>query len=255
MTQRYKITISYDGTNYAGWQLQKTHPTVQSKMEEAILERTGETVRVHSSGRTDTGVHARGQVAHFDLEKGIPAIDLRPGLLAYLPEDIRVEQIEETGQAFHARFSSIGKQYRFRIWNDRVMRAYLRKYRAHVPCPLDLDAMRQAAGDLVGTHDFTAYSSNPKRPVESNVRTLHKLDIEGDGPEVLITAEGSGFLYKMVRSLAGFLIQVGRGEEPASEAAVILESKVRTARVPTAHPQGLYLWEVYYPDTIDDAAV
>lgn len=255
MTQRYKMTVSYDGTNYAGWQFQKTHPTIQCELERAILERTGETVRVHSSGRTDAGVHARGQVAHFDLETRIEARYLQPGVLAFLPADVRVEAIEEVDREFHARFSSIGKQYRFRIWNDVVMRAYLRHFRAHVKRPLDLGAMRQAAADLAGTHDFTAYSSNPNRPVETNVRTLRKLEIQGNGPEVLIVAEGNGFLYKMVRSLAGFLIQVGLGEEPASEAAVILESKQRTARVPTAHPQGLYLWQVYYSDKNDDATV
>ena len=247
MTQRYKMVLSYDGTEYAGWQVQQTSPTVQATLEKAVAGRTGESPRVLGSGRTDARVHARGQVAHFDLENPIPAPDLIPGINAYLPKDVRVESVEEAAPDFHSQRSAIGKQYRYCIWNAPVMRAYLRNYRTHVAHELDFDAMRDAASRLVGTHDFTAYSANPNRPMKTNVRDLHRLDLEVDGPELCITAEGGGFLYKMVRSLAGFLIQVGKGVEPASEATVILEAKLRTTRVPTAHPQGLYLWEVYYP--------
>ena len=246
MTQRYKMTLSYDGTAYAGWQVQPGRPTVQAAVELAVLGRTGESQRVCASGRTDTGVHARAQVTHFDLERPIDANHLVPGLLAYLPPDIRVEAIEEAESDFHAQRSTVGKQYRYRIWNARVMRAYYRNYRAHVAKELNIDAMNEAAASLVGTHDFLSYSSNPNRPMESTVRTIRTLVVTRKGPDTLIVVEGSGFLYKMVRSLAGFLIRVGQGDEAPEEAKKILEAKERTARVPTAHPQGLYLWEVYY---------
>jgi len=147
---------------------------------------------------------------------------------------------------FHARRSAVGKEYRYLIWNGKVMPPFLYRYRAHIRRPLDLEAMRQAAGLLTGKHDFAAFTANPNRIVESTVRTLSILAVREKGNEVAIIACGDGFLYRMVRSLAGFLIRVGQGELAPSEAENILEQKKRTAVVPTAPPQGLFLWRVNY---------
>ncbi len=150
------------------------------------------------------------------------------------------------GLRFHARRSAAAKEYRYFIWNADILPPVLRHYRTHVRQPLDVEAMQAAAVLLEGRHDFAAFSANPNRPVESTVRELYRLQVRRRGAEIVIIARADGFLYKMVRSLAGFLIQVGAGAVPAREADAILRSRERTARVPTAPPQGLFLWRVFY---------
>jgi tRNA pseudouridine38-40 synthase len=243
---RYKIVVSYDGTDYAGWQVQPNGVTVQEKIESAIFQLAGEHVKVHGSGRTDQGVHARGQVAHFDLCRELPLKAIERGLNSLLPVDIRIMKAQRVAPDFHARKSAKGKEYRYFIWNGRTMPPYLRNYRAHVKSKLDLGAMREAAKLLAGAHDFTAFSANPGRIIESNVRQVTSVKISKAGHDIVISAKGEGFLYKMVRSLAGFLIRVGEGAIPASEVPAIIASKTRTARVPTAPAQGLFLWNVNY---------
>jgi len=243
---RYKMTISYDGTAYAGWQVQPNGPTIQAHLEKGIHKITGETVKVHGSGRTDQGVHARGQVAHFDLENPFNVASLRKALNALLPGDIRILRVEKTGPSFHARRDAASKEYRYFIWNSGIMPPFLRLYRAHIRKKLDVRAMQSAASMLVGKHDFASFTSNPNTKVDSTVRKLTKLEITKRGSEIVISAVGEGFLYKMVRSLAGFLIRVGDGSVRPEEARAILRSQQRTARVPTAHPQGLFLWHVDY---------
>jgi tRNA pseudouridine38-40 synthase len=244
--QRYKITVSYDGSAYAGWQLQPHHTTVQQQLESAILKLAGETTKVHGSGRTDQGVHARKQVAHFDLSKMLQTSSLRKGLNALLPDDIRILRTEKIDQSFHARKSALSKEYRYFIWNAEIMPPFQRKYMTQIAAPLDISAMKTAASCLVGKHDFAAFSANPNRVVNSTVRSLRELHIRKKGNEIVITAVADGFLYKMVRSLAGFLIRVGEGKLPPSEAKSILSSRERTATVPTAPSQGLFLWNVTY---------
>ena len=244
--QRYKMLLGYDGSACWGWQAQPEHRTVQGELERALKELTGETRRIHCSGRTDRGVHAREQVAHFDLEKPVVLRKLLLGFNALLQEDIRVFAIRKASPEFHARHDAVGKEYRYFIWNGPVMPPWLRSYRTLVRAPLDVKAMSDAAARLTGRHDFAAFSANPNREIDGTVRHLRELKVSRRGREVAIVARGDGFLYKMVRSLAGFLVRVGAGELPPEAARFILESKNRTARVPTAAPQGLFLWRVFY---------
>ena len=162
-----------------------------------------------------------------------------------MPVDIRILRAQPVGAAFHARRSAARKEYRYCIWNGGVISPFLRLYRTHVRTPLDVRAMRQAAALLVGRHDFAAFTANPNREVESTRRHVMKLTVSRKGREIMIRAQSDGFLYKMVRSLAGFLIRVGAGAVPPEEALRILHSKIRTARVPTAPPLGRFLWRVW----------
>jgi tRNA pseudouridine38-40 synthase len=244
--RRFRITVAYDGTDFAGWQVQPNGMTVQESLETALLQLTGENVKVHGSGRTDQGVHARGQVAHFDIEKSFATTALHRGLNALLPKSIRVLRVNRAKPDFHARKQATGKEYRYLIWNADVMPPTERYDHVHISQPLDIDAMRSAAQLLEGRHDFAAFTANPNRVVESTVRHLYSLEVKKRGSEIVIVAKGEGFLYKMVRSLAGWLLRVGRGEVPFRQTSEILESRERTARVPTATPQGLFLWKVSY---------
>jgi tRNA pseudouridine38-40 synthase len=243
---RYRMTVAYDGTEYAGWQTQPSHRTVQGALERVLTELTGETERIQCSGRTDAGVHAREQVAHFDLLKPVVLRKLMIGFNALLDGDIRVLSLQRAKADFHARFSATGKEYRYFIWNGEVMPPFLRNVRVPVRAPLDIAAMNAAAKRLVGNHDFAAFSANPHYEREGTVRHVRELKVLRRGRDITIVARGDGFLYRMVRSLAGFLIRVGAGDLKPEAAAEILTSKVRTARVPTAAPQGLFLWRVHY---------
>ncbi len=243
---RHKLTLAYDGSAYAGWQVQPGQPTIQGELETALAKLAGGPVKVHGSGRTDQGVHAAAQVAHIDLPRAWPRRDLRRTLNALLPPDIRILGTAQVSGDFHARRSAASKEYRYLIWNDDIMPPFLRRYRTHIRAPLDAHAMRMAAAGLVGRHDFAAFTANPNREVESTIRRLTRLAVRRRGKEITIIAQGEGFLYKMVRSLAGLLIRVGSGAVPPSAAKGILRSRVRTARVPTAPPDGLFLWRVRY---------
>jgi tRNA pseudouridine38-40 synthase len=245
-TVRWRIVVAYDGTAYAGWQVQPEHVTVQSRIEEALTRLTGETIKIHGSGRTDQGVHARGQVAHFDLRKRLTGEAIRKALNAFLPADIRILRVARARPDFHARRNATQKEYRYFIWNADVREPSRRLYTAHVRRPLDVAAMRAAAALLEGRHDFAAFTANPNRVVESTVREVRYLTVSKAGPLITVRAASDGFLYKMVRSLCGLLIRVGEGAAEPGEARVILESRLRTARVPTAPPEGLFLWRVWY---------
>jgi len=244
--QRYRIDIAYDGTAYAGWQIQPNGVTIQEKLEQALFELTRHRTKVHGSGRTDQGVHARKQVAHFDLAEDRDPKALARGLNALLPGDIRVSRPVRVDSSFHARRSAVSKEYRYFIWNGENVPPFLRLYRRRVSKRLDVAAMQKAAQTLRGRHDFASFTANPNRPVESTIRTLHELRVTRRGSEITIAAVGEGFLYKMVRSLAGFLTRVGEGAVSPSETAQILSSRRRTARVETAPPEGLFLWNVTY---------
>jgi tRNA pseudouridine38-40 synthase len=243
---RVRMDIAYDGSEFSGWQRQTGHRTVQEDLESAISRVAGEQVVVFGSGRTDAGVHARGQVAHIDLQDGCDLVRLMRGVNAVLARDVRVMRMSRARPEFHAQFSAMAKEYRYFIWNGAVMPPLDRRTRAHVRDPLDVAAMRKAALMLVGRHDFAAFTANPNREVETTVRELLRLEVHKRGSLIEIRALGRGFLYKMVRSLAGFLIRVGQGAEKPETASSILGSRLRTARVPTAAPQGLFLWKVFY---------
>ncbi len=244
---RYRVDCAYDGSDFSGWQVQPRRVTIQGEFERVLRELTQETIRVEASGRTDAGVHARGQVAHFECaSRAMTPKQLMRALNALLPEAIRVLKVRAVSPEFHARFSATGKEYRYFIHNAPVLLPDIRRYRVWVREPLDVQAMQMAARHLEGEHDFAAFAANPNRELEGTRRHVQLLTVRKQGSEIMIQAKGNGFLYKMVRSLAGFLIRVGRGEVDPDTAAAILKSGVRTARVPTAPPHGLFLWRVYY---------
>lgn len=244
--RRFKMIVAYDGHAFAGWQVQPGKVTIQGELERAIHDLTRQTVRVFASGRTDTGVHAVGQVIHVDLATDMTPDKMRLGLNRFLPDAVRVMKVFRARPDFDARMDATGKEYRYFIWNDAILPPHLRFYRTHVRKPLDLDAMRQAAGFLEGTHDFAGFSTNPGYDRGGTVRRIDTLTVSKRGYEVTVIARGEGFLYRMVRSLGGFLIRVGVGDLPPHQALAILATKERTARVPTASPNGLFLWRVFY---------
>ncbi len=241
------MTIAYAGTEYAGWQVQPRKNTVQAEIERAIEQLTGKTIRIHHSGRTDAGVHAKGQVAHFDLETAVDPRRFMNSLNAILKPDVRIMKFQKVKADFNARYDAVSKEYRYFIWNGPAVPPELRLYRLHEKRPLDIDAMKRAAEALVGKHDFAAFTANPNREIEGTVKTVQKISVtrsrEGD---VTIAVVGEGFLYKMVRSIAGFLLRVGVGELEAKEAKRFLKAAERTNKVPTAKALGLFLWRVDY---------
>jgi tRNA pseudouridine38-40 synthase len=241
-----RLLIEYDGTDYRGWQVQPDGPTVQEKIEAALRRLTGESVRVAGAGRTDAGVHAAGQVASFRTPSRLPAATIARALNALLPPDIAVLSAEEAAASFHARFSAVRKRYRYSILNRPVRPALGRRTVLHVPRSLDERAMREAARCLVGTHDFSSFRCNSGKE-DAPVRTVQALAIERRGDLVTIEIEAASFLYKMVRSIAGTLIAVGRGKAPPSEVAAILAARDRSRAFPTAPACGLCLLSVEYP--------
>jgi len=247
---RFRLNVAYDGTDYAGWQIQPNGVTIQAKIEEAFSAITGEAVRIHGSGRTDAGVHARAQVIHFDSpwpdERS--GKDLVNGLNAKLPNDIRVRDLKAVADDFHAQYHTTGKEYRYFIWNGRVVPPFLYRYRTRVADVLNLDAMRAAARYLVGEHDFCSFAAYPNEEREDSVRTIHSFDVCTEGQEISLHVAGSGFLYKMVRSLSGWLLEVGRGKFEPERTPEILAAAERTGDVVTAPAKGLFLWQVDYPD-------
>ena len=246
---KFKLIIAYDGRNYAGWQVQKIGLGVQQKVEEALAKLFPGVKRIHSSSRTDTGVHALGMVAHVEIPKKLfrmPVEKLRLALNAHLPEDIRLMSATRCRPAFHARFDASGKQYRYLIWNHGSMNPLLRHQAWHVAQPLNLPAMRSAAKLFLGKHDFRSLAANRSYEVNDTVRTLRRCDVKKSGPQLTVIIEGDGFLYKMCRGIVGTLVQVGQGKIPAAEIPNILEHKDRRMAGMTAPAHGLVLWKVFY---------
>jgi len=241
-----KLTVAYDGTAYGGWQLQPNAMTVQEVLETALAKIAGHHVRVHGSGRTDAGVHARAQVANCSFATKLSPHVIRSALNANLPQDIRVLQVQEVDAKFHARFSANGKEYRYQIDCGAVADPFLRGYVWHHTKPLDLTAMRQAARLFKGRHDFSALSANPLRPVENRIRTISKLTIGRSGRVLTITVRADGFLYKMVRSIVGALVKAGEGKSNVEQLRALMRAKKRTAFIETAPARGLFLWRVFY---------
>lgn len=245
LKRNLKLTLEYDGTRYLGWQVQPQGPTVQEKLEEAILRITGERVRVIGAGRTDAGVHAEGQVASVRLSSVMPVRKMCAALNAVLPPDIAVRSVEEVGEDFHARYSAKSKRYRYTIINRPVRTALCRGAALHIPRPLDVAAMKEAASHLRGTHDFSSFGCNAGRN-DNPVRKVLEVSVERQGDRVVIEIEAVSFLYKMVRSIVGTLIDVGKGKLTPDEFLHILEARDRKCARPTAPPEGLCLAMVTY---------
>ncbi len=246
---RLKLVVAFDGTHYFGWQLQPKDVSVQLRVEEALARLFPTQPRVHSSSRTDTGVHALGMVAHFDVPKKdcrMTPAKLVLAVNAHLPPDIRVMSASRARPGFHARFSASGKQYRYQVWNHSAHNPLLVAQSWHFPRELDLAAMRQAAGSLVGRHDFRAFSATPGYERRSTIRTIRRCDVRRSGSLLTFIIESDGFLYKMCRGIVGTLVQVGVGKFPPAAILPMIESRDRSLAGMTAPAQGLALWRVYY---------
>lgn len=246
---KFKLTIAYDGTGYEGWQVQKIGTGVQEKIEAALARLFPSHPRLHSSSRTDTGVHALGMVAHFEVaaeESQITPRKLALALNAWLPLDIRVMAAARVRDEFHARFQAVGKQYRYFVWNRPAMNPLLRHTAWHVPRRLDVDAMREAAEAFAGQHDFQSFAANPGYAKASTVRTLTRCQFKKTGPLLTFVIEGDGFLYKMCRGIVGTIVQVGLGKFQAQQIKSMLQRKDRRVAGMTAPAHGLVLWKVFY---------
>ncbi|MEX2172549.1 MAG: tRNA pseudouridine(38-40) synthase TruA [Pirellulales bacterium] len=243
-----KLTVAYDGTRYAGWQIQPELPTVQAELERAWRQITGETIRLTASGRTDAGVHAWGQVAGVNTASELAPERLERGLNAVLPDDIIVREITDAPPSFHATHDALRKTYRYLIHSSTIRPLFDRPYVWHVPTPLEAAAMHRAGQGLVGRHDFVSFETTGSER-SSTVRTITRLDVERgtDLPQrITIEVEGDGFLYNMVRTIVGTLVEVGRGSRPETWPTEVLAARDRRQAGQTVPPQGLCLWRVEY---------
>ena len=243
---RYALLVEYDGTPFVGWQRQANGLAVQQVLEEAMAKLTGEEARVQGAGRTDAGVHAIGQVAHVDLAKEWPAHKLRAGLNFHLrPNPVVVRDAARVAEDFHARFSAVKRHYLYRILNRPAPPALERGRVWHVPVALDAAIMHEAAQVLVGRHDFTTFRASQCQ-ADSPVKTLDAISVAREGEEVRIRCSARSFLHNQVRSIAGSLKLVGEGKWTAGDLRAALEACDRRACGPVAPPQGLYLVQVDY---------
>jgi tRNA pseudouridine38-40 synthase len=241
-----KLIIEYDGSNYRGWQFQPNGQTIQGVIQDRLKRLTGESIDLIGSGRTDAGVHALGQVAHFKTESQMDANTFQRALNSLLPEDIVIRRAEEVEAEFHARRSAKSKVYEYRILNRATPPAVNRQYMWHIPQKLNFDEMKKATHILVGEHDFSAFRSVGSS-TRSSVRNILRADWKrGKGDLLRFEIEASGFLKQMVRAIVGTLVEVGRGKISAQEFKRILDSKDRKEAGPTAPAHGLFLSEVKY---------
>lgn len=256
---RLKLVLEYDGTRYVGWQVQPNGRAIQAELQEALGNLLGGPVEVTAAGRTDSGVHATGQVVCFDTERTLPLKAYWRGLNGLLPEDIAVVSAEEVPAEFDPRRWSRGKRYRYQV-NNRPTRSPLRRYTHwELFMPLQVEAMARAAQHLLGRHDYSAFRASDCQAAHA-VREVRRLDVVGaTGDEVSFVVEGTAFLKHMVRNLVGTLVEVGKGRKPEAWVAEVLAARNRTKAGPTAPPQGLVLEEVFYgdgppPRTVGDSA-
>jgi tRNA pseudouridine38-40 synthase len=262
-TRWLKLTVAYDGGAYAGWQIQPDKPTVQGALQSAWREITQETVHISAAGRTDAGVHALGQVVGVATETRLSNDDLHRAVNAVLPDDVAVTHIEKARDGFHATYDAVGKKYRYYIYNARSPSVFTRHYAWHFPQPLDVHAMHAAGQELIGRHDFSSFeTAGSERP--DSIRTIHELTVArgihvaacaaADAdlpvseklPYIAIDVHGDGFLYNMVRTIVGSLIEVGTGKRDATWLAEVLAACDRRKAGQTAPPHGLFLMSVDY---------
>lgn len=248
--RRIRLIVAYDGTCYCGWQIQENAVTVEGELTKALRTWLREDVELIGASRTDSGVHALGNIAVFDTESRIPAEKFAIGVNHYLPEDIRVQQSEEVPADYHPRHQKTEKTYEYRILNTKINLPIWQRYAYHVYQELDLSAMREAAALLVGEHDFSAFCSAGSQ-VKSKVRVVYEVSVEAEpvagcngGSIIRIRVRGNGFLYNMVRIIAGTLVEIGQGRRTPEAIKEALATGERTVAGPTAPPQGLMLMEI-----------
>lgn len=243
---KYKCVIAYDGTDFAGYQVQPAKRTIQSEFEAVLAQmHKGTIIKVTASGRTDSGVHAKGQVLHFESPLTFPTENWIKAFSALLPTDIIVLEVDIVPDDFHARFHTTGKEYRYIVARSKLRDPFKRNYAYHYPYPLNVEAMREAISYLIGTHDFTSFCS-AKTEVVDKVRTIKEMDFEESDDFLVFRFVGEGFLYNMVRILVGTLLDVGSGKMSPHDMSGILDKKDRSFAGKTAPAQGLYLWKVFY---------
>lgn len=245
--KRVKLIVAYDGTNYCGWQVQPNGITIESVLNHHLTELLGEEIHVIGASRTDSGVHADGNVAVFDTQARMPAEKISYALNTRLPQDIRIQDSCEVPSDFHPRFQQTVKTYEYRICNRRFPDPCSRLYALFYYWDLDVEKMRQAAAYLVGEHDFTSFCTK-KEEVTNCVRTIYSLEVEKNGDFITLRIRGNGFLYNMVRIITGTLLRVGGGQIEPEQILQILEAKDRGAAAETAPAHGLRLVKIEYPE-------
>lgn len=245
---RLKCTIEYDGTHFLGFQVQPKGRTVQGEIEKAIKKlHKGEDIRIQPSGRTDAGVHAHGQVIHFDSPLAIPSERWMMALNTLFPDDIVVTEVEIVDENFHARYDVVKKEYRYFLLNQKNRNVFRKDHTYYYPYPINLDQILEGAAYLLGTHDFTSFCST-KSDKENKIRTIEEIEIWKDGNEIIFRFVGNGFLYNMVRIIVGTLLKVGQGKLAPDDIKLILEKRDRQAAGKTAPAHGLHLWRVWYEE-------
>ncbi|MBU0683971.1 MAG: tRNA pseudouridine(38-40) synthase TruA [Candidatus Omnitrophota bacterium] len=240
-----KLTIAYDGTNYKGWQLQKNGTTIQGKIEEAIEKTFKKKHRIYSAGRTDSGVHAQGQIAHFKTSVPVPMNKIPSIINTVLPPDIAIKNAKKVSTDFHAQFDAKQKHYRYYILNSLKREAFKERYAWRVSYNLNVSLMREAAKALIGKHDFKSFQAVDKRE-RLSVRNIFSITVKKQKAFIVIDIKGDGFLYNMVRNIVGTLVEIGRGYFSPESMMEILKSKNRKKAGPTAPAKGLFLMEVKY---------
>jgi len=253
--RHFKLTIAYDGADFHGWQIQASDkPTIQGEIVSVLRRVTQENVLLHGTGRTDAGVHALGQVASFRTQSALSAGEFQRALNALLPPTIRIVASEEVGPDFHARWSALGKTYRYRLYRGKVVPPPLWRYVLHYPFPLDEEAMRTAASRYVGPHDFAAFAastgSEDDDKERSTVREIYASELarSEDGEELVFTVRGRSFLRYMVRKMVGTLLEVGRGKLAPDDILRLYEQRDRSKSGPTVPPHGLCMVEVFHDE-------
>lgn len=245
--RKIKCTLVYDGSRFSGFQIQPKNRTVQGEIEKALKKiHKGMDVRVHASGRTDSGVHAVGQTIHFETDLDFAQANWKRALNTVLPDDVYVKDVLFVPASFHARYDVVEKEYRYYLWNEKEPDIFRRNYRYHFPYQLNVEAMQEACRHLRGTHDFTTFSSAKASARGSKKRTLYEAICERHGSEIEFIFRGSGFLYNMVRIIIGVLLDIGQGRRSADDISHLLEQKDRRLASATVPPEGLYLWVVKY---------
>ena len=247
MLRNLKVTLAYDGTDFAGWQVQPDRLTIQGELERVLAEIAESPVKVHGSGRTDSGVHALGQVFSCTMANPIPAAGLLRALNHRLPEAVRILAAEEAPPDFHARFSAIANTYEYRICRSEICPPFESRYVFHCPYPLDEEAMILAAPRFEGERDFRSLATSDRREYETMVRTIFSSTLVRQGELLTYRVRGSGFLYNMVRNIVGTLIEVGQGNVAPEDVDTVLEAKDRSVAGSTAPASGLFLAGVEYP--------
>ena len=248
--KRVKLTVAYDGTHYHGWQIQPEGDTIEAELDRHLSELLKEEIHVTGASRTDAGVHALGNVAVFNTQARMPVDKIAIAMNTRLPSDIRIQKSEQVPETFHPRFCRVRKTYRYQIWNRPVQNPLVSRYSTFYYYPLDAEKMDKAAYYLLGRHDFSSFcTAKPDRP--NHVRTIEEISVRREGDMITLQITGDGFLYNMVRIIAGTLLRVGGGQMKPEEMKTVLEAKDRSLAGDTARPEGLCLMEIEYLDDVD----